>query len=362
MFLRWRRMAEEDRRRVWRLYGWFSGLMCLGSVFGAVTWAAWMMVLALYFSQTQVPSGDNAQLHAIYAQYAYWYSVFCITYAIEFLCLSVAKLLVLDRIADFSVPKGDGMSRRLAVGGRAVIAVVVVGNVVGLCANVAAAVFFKQTGDFYSASSAAFAANMTDAGNNMNTSADNSLQIAYDAVSVQSFCEVAVLLIIIFAFAVVGIAGAHRLSSALANMSVEHGAAGRQLRRQIVGTASFVFVTFLLRAAFAIMNALANGLQNNGAACAATDVNPCDSSCYNVYAIMQSWLQVTPELQLSVVLISSPLALLVALWGMTSEQTLQHMRAGRGVRQSVSFRSSSVVMSAGREQSLSLSSSSVGEW
>jgi len=340
MFLRWRRMAEEDRRRVWRLYGWFSGLMCLGSVFGAVTWAAWMMTLVWIFSQSQVPSGDNAQSLAMYAQYCYWYSVFSITYAIEFLCLSVAKLLVLDRMADFSVPKGDGTSKRLAVGGRVVMAVVVVGNVVGLCANVAAAVFYKKAGDYSSAASAAFAANNTDAGNNMSISADNSFQVASDANSAQSFCEVAVLLIIIVAFAVVGIAGARRVSSALANMGDEHRAAGRQLRRQIVGTAAFVFVTFLLRAAFAIMNALANGLQNNGAACGATDSNPCDSSCYNVYTIMQSWLQFTPELQLIVVLISSPLALLVALWGMTSKHVLQHMRAGHG--QLVTLRSISV--------------------
>jgi len=36
----------------------------------------------------------------------------------------------------------------------------------------------------------------------------------------------------------------------------------------------------------------------------------------------------TPQLQLSVVLISSPLALLVALWGMTSQRTLQLIAAG----------------------------------
>ena len=42
MFLRWWRMEEEDRARVWELYGCFSGLMCVGSVFGAVTWAFWM--------------------------------------------------------------------------------------------------------------------------------------------------------------------------------------------------------------------------------------------------------------------------------------------------------------------------------
>jgi hypothetical protein len=45
MFYVWRRMQEEDRRRVWLLYGWFSGLVLCGSCFGAVSWAARMTQL-----------------------------------------------------------------------------------------------------------------------------------------------------------------------------------------------------------------------------------------------------------------------------------------------------------------------------
>ena len=44
---------------------------------------------------------------------------------------------------------------------------------------------------------------------------------------------------------------------------------------------------------------------------------------------MQGWLIYTPEFQLVVMLISSPLALLVALWGMTSERTLQQMESSQ---------------------------------
>ena len=142
----------------------------------------------------------------------------------------------------------------------------------------------------------------------------------------QSFCEVALLLIIILAFAVVGIASARRVSSALRDMNDEHGAAGRQLRRRIVGTAAVVFVTFLLRAVFSTMNALSNALQIDVFTCNIA----CDPACNNVWFVIQFWLQFTPEFQLIVVLISSPLALLVAMWGMTSERTLQHMRSGRG--------------------------------
>jgi hypothetical protein len=252
-----------------------------------------------------------------------------VPYAIEFLCLSVAKLLVLHRMADFAVPKGDGLSRRLAVGGRVVMAAVVVGNVVGLCGNVAAAVLFKQVGDLANAAAAAYAANSTEAAHAIVAQADQKNTVALDASSVQQFCEVAVLLIIILAFAVVGIASARRVESALAlrDLNDEHvEAVGRQLRRRIVGTAAFVFVTFLLRAVFSTMNALSNALQIDVFTCNIA----CDPACNNVWFVIQFWLQFTPEFQLIVVLISSPLALLVALWGMTSERTLQHMRSGRG--------------------------------
>jgi hypothetical protein len=207
------------------------------------------------------------------------------------------------------------------------MAAVVVGNVVGLCGNVATAVLSKQAGDFDNAAAAAFAANSTEAAIAITFQAMQKNNVANDTVSVQQFCEVAVLLIIILAFAVVGIASARRVSSALRDMNDEHGAAGRQLRRQIVGTASFVFVTFLLRAVFSIMNALSSALQIEVAICN----NPCDPACNNVWTVIQNWLQLTPEFQLSVVLISSPLALIVALWGMTDKRALQHMRSGRGL-------------------------------
>ncbi len=51
-----------------------------------------------------------------------------------------------------------------------------------------------------------------------------------------------------------------------------------------------------------------------------------------VWSLMQLWVKFTPEFkfQLTVVLISSPLALPAALWSMTDKRTLQHMRPGRG--------------------------------
>ena len=322
-------MGEENRLCVWVLYDWFSGLICPGSVFGAVTWSLWMQALVTDFTGYYVLS--PAQRLSLYGQSQYWVAAFYVTYAIEFLCLSVAKLLVLHRMADFAVPKGDGLSRRLAVGGRVVMAAVVVGNVAGLCGNVAAAVLTKQTGDLSNAAGAAFAANSTEAANVFVVQAFQKNTDAADAASVQQFCEVAVLLIIILAFTVVGIASARRMGSALRFFTNDERAALTQIRRQIVGTSAFVFVTFLLRAVFSTMNALANALQTDGAACP----TPCGIPCNNVWTLIQYWLQFTPEFQLTVVLISSPLSLLVALWGMTSELMLEYMKSSSGGQSSM---------------------------
>jgi hypothetical protein len=213
--------------------------------------------------------------------------------------------------------------------------------VVGLGGNVAAAVYFQRTAEYISSASAAFAANNTAHGSNFVVLAQQEAQLAASTQSLQSFCEVAVLLLIIVAFAVVGAACARRISSeqqhhdALVNAADAAAAAPawRQLRLRIVGTAAFVFVTFLLRAVYSTMFALANQLQNasNGVNCPSS--NLCDASCYNVYKLMQTWLFYTPEFQLTVVLISSPLALLVALWGMTTDRALQQMQSNRRRRQ-----------------------------
>ena len=71
MFWRWWRMEEEDRPRVWVLYGWFSGLMCVGSVFGAVTWAFLMQLLVANFTAF-TPGLPFAQLESLNAQGQYW--------------------------------------------------------------------------------------------------------------------------------------------------------------------------------------------------------------------------------------------------------------------------------------------------
>ena len=79
-----------------------------------------------------------------------WLAAFVVVYAVEFVCLSAAKLMVLDRMMQFAMPKGDGVSRRWVVGGRVVMSAVVAGNVEGLGGNLATAVYYQRSAEYIS--------------------------------------------------------------------------------------------------------------------------------------------------------------------------------------------------------------------
>jgi flagellar biosynthesis protein FlhB len=149
------------------------------------------------------------------------------------------------------------------------------------------------------------------------------LQSANTAESYQQFSEVAVLLVIVAAFLSAGIVGMHRIISVMPQLHVSDAAELRQIRRQLFGTVATVFLTFLLRAFFSIVYAIANAPSPPDAdpSC------PTCSSCNPVPYLMRLWITLTPAFQLVVELVSSPLAMLVALWGMTSRRTLQIMKA-----------------------------------
>jgi len=244
----------------------------------------------------------------------------------------VAKLLVLDRMLTFSAAKEQGRAERLSNGRRVVMILVVTGNLVGLGSYIASAVFYKEAGDLAAAAAAGYAANSTSAADDGSLAANKAKARASNAQysgSFQEFSEVTVLLVIIAAFTVTGVASARRIAASLRAMNHEtHRVQGQLLRLQLVATVAVVFVTFLLRAVFSTMYALASSGQNTAAACPG---GPCNPNCLTTGELMLRWLSATPEFQAMVVLIASPLSLLVALWGMTSMRMLRLMKQDRSV-------------------------------
>jgi hypothetical protein len=334
MFHLWRRLEEEDRGRMWRLYGWFTALMACGSCFGVVAWTASMISRARLFEANDAQT--VVEYVSLLALSYRWRAVFLVTYAIEFLCLSAALLMVLDRMSAFAAPD---MRRLWVLAGRVVMAAVVLGNAVGLAANAAAAEFYQRAAQATSTSSAAYAANNTkDVDYFLSLGQQEALR-GGSSVSVQLFCEVVVLLLIVVVFVAAGVLSARHLTSSLmvfgeAAQRVSGdgrpqlsaaAATGRALRLRVVGTTAVVFAAFLLRSVYSTMFAVSFLLRDAPADC----LSFCDTSCRNVYSVISFWMTYTPEFQLIVVLISSPAALLVALWGMTSKPAMQLMNSSK---------------------------------
>ena len=115
MFARWWRLDEEGRQGVWRLYGVFTAFMCIGSCVGAAAWAVNMVSAKAFYTfgryVYKVDQPDSVYTPVELASMANYSQVsiaaFQLLYSVEFLCLSIVKLFVLDRMEDFSTPQGE---------------------------------------------------------------------------------------------------------------------------------------------------------------------------------------------------------------------------------------------------------------
>ena len=97
----------------------------------------------------------------------------------------------------------------------------------------------------------------------------------------------------------------------------------------MVITTAVVFVAFVVRSVQSTMLAVSRQLQDgaDGQRRCPGVTTFCDPSCFNEFTHINQWALRTPEFQVTIVLVSSPLTLLVALWGMTSRQTLHAMKS-----------------------------------
>jgi hypothetical protein len=134
------------------------------------------------------------------------------------------------------------------------------------------------------------------------------------------------------AVSIPGMMRANRRTSALLSADVIDPAVavqGRKLQRQILVTCSVVFLSFLIRAMYVAMFVFASVGQNYDAKCDSfgEGANSKCRVCNNAFANMLVWLLHTPQFYFALSFISHPLALLIALWGMTSGQMLSVMRA-----------------------------------
>lgn len=319
-------------------------MMC-GSCCGAVTWGARITYTENYY-KSKFSSSIDADTYFTTLSFR-WLPVTSIMYATEFMFLSAAEFMVLDRMSDFVAQQEAVLFKGWQKGGHVLMVMVALGNAAGLAACIAAAIEWQKMYDDFFAANVQLAANNTVEASEKIADAYKKSAIASSIYSVQQMCEIIVLLLIVAAFLLTGVLCARRIglalrevkrigairafysksqaeSPALANAALQ----GRNLRLKMVGITAVVFGAFLLRAVASIITAMAYGLRDFGKLCPGV-ASFCDASCYNVYTHIFDWLRNSPEFTATVVLVSSPLTMLVALLVMTSYSMWKSMRPGR---------------------------------
>lgn len=344
IFTRWKRLSPASRKTIWPLYGWFTGLMSCGSFFGALHFALWTRFLVSYYQSgtdnlrtpkqfleqaavSRAPhTAHERSMVLTLMQFLRWLIGYLIVYPISFGFLLVAKLLVIDRLRTFA---GFQDSRWLRFG-RLLVFTIAALCVLGMVSNIVAAGFLAASAQSFTA---AAELNSTMAVP-VYADAMSKRQSGTMVGAVHLFCEFIVLLLIVSAFLIAGIACARKFAQFLPGLgqaSKGHGQLNdstgqgiQHIRRQIVCTVSVIFASLLLRLTYSVMFGVANTLNNSSISCP-TFTDRC-SSCFNNFTYMQVWMLYNPEFLCGVVLVSQNIALLVALWGMTSPRALSLMR------------------------------------
>ena len=144
-----------------------------------------------------------------------------------------------------------------------------------------------------------------------------------------SICEGCSLVIMLVSFLAAGVLCIRRFYSGVTSSATEAGQQIKKVRLQITVTVSTVFVTFLVRSVYAAALAASRRGQISTAfaanpRCAESTTVFCDT-CQEAGLIVQTWLWLCPAFSFTVFLLSSPVTILVSLWGMTPGHILQRL-------------------------------------
>ena len=166
-----------------------------------------------------LPTVSAQQIYALRSSSNRWHAVFDTLYPVEFLCLIMAKVMLLGRLSNHASHNynsqewhpDDGVGACRCIGEyaleklhRAISKAVALASVAGLLALVVAAVYFVKAAGMRDQAAAACDAqgSATNSSKALNNDASNFVNIAYDAVAVQAVLEAIVLVVMSAAYTV----------------------------------------------------------------------------------------------------------------------------------------------------------------
>lgn len=363
MFFFWYRLNADQKKKVWRLYGFFTGLGCIGSIFGAIASYAEIRFEENLFEA--VFEQNLAKKMTWSAEVSFWVSILALPESLNILFINVTLLMVLDRIIHVAFATSIGLNPRIVLAERVVMAIVVSLSMISVGFSAVNTESCHRMVPLLRNAAAAAAINQTDSALEYNEQAQ-ALVSPYTYQAVQS-AESASFLFMVANFIVVLRICSRRIqqineraiaesSSRLAeqNSNASNGAPRngipisdnasdsavrvsfhtsallqnmKDVHLQILVTVAFVFVALLVITAVKLIDVISDAFQND---CSDQTDHFIDCHpCRNNFGLAQIWYRLTPELWSLGVSMPQPLALLVALWAMTSKFMLQMIKIPR---------------------------------
>jgi hypothetical protein len=370
MFLAWRRLRSEQKKKVWRFYGWYAALACIGSVFGI---AAECLGIKYERSIALSSAAQNvSERFASEAEVSVWSSVVIVPDAFQICFVNVALLIVLDRLVNVAFSTSTGLNARLVLAERVVMGIVICLSVLSICFSAASAYYFRQCISPLNNAAAAILANDFKSSAEYNDTFRMWKLLANKTHSAQLISTTAAILFVLVTFVAVVLVCSRRIREI--NKREIVGSSARQkamfasvtvldlpadsadlsdsnssdlsptlepprisertaqlvenlksVHRQILATVAVVFVALLCMAIFQTFYASATF---NDIRFTSDTVSFCDPKA-TTNSLFGNWMLLNPEFFILGVYMPPPFAMLVALWGMTSKLMLKMIKSHR---------------------------------
>jgi hypothetical protein len=375
-FFLWYRLEDADRKKLWRLYGWFTGSSCLGSIFGIAAVCSQMQKARSLIEFSESEAQKSTDVYYRSADTSKWTASTEVPDALQMLFISVPLLMVLDRLIHLAFSAAGSLSSTWVLAKRVALGIVVGFNTLAIC--------FSAASSFYSSQEVPNLMNIGAAviANNTATALDGEFQLqllTQKTIIAQSgalISQGASFLVMVVVFAVVFVVCFRRIRE-IKQFAIQKGTSMQEMRTsanaddsdevamsstvimvgniphrvrvvdaqkvytqllsfindvqsQIVITVVAVFIMLVWIAICLFIDGISQAASNvcnaaNQEFMTGSYCNPCE----NAYSLLQDWLLLSPEFTVLSTYIPGQLAVFVALWGMTSKAMFQSMK-GQG--------------------------------
>jgi hypothetical protein len=380
-FFRWTGLTQADKNSVWKYYILFMTFAFVSSIAGALCFGMRMHKLSIFYEYSALlptlrdpGTKEEEETQRLNAESRLYTTVEYIFQPFEMAFTALALLLVLHRVKDFAFGtqslRSPEQTRKKNIVVRFTVFAISGLILLSFCSCFVASAYFLQGSNLNTDSQRAYANNNVAEGDALSLKAVKIQSLGDFVVGISRWADVTILLLMVVAFIVMAVFSSKAIGSALQTLFIAdqqmeeiHLAArgavirdaalnqnrkliaaasleGQQLRRKILSTFIFTFFALLLRAIVTLIYALASSGQDNSSGC---DPSYC-ARCKNVYSNIQGWLLYTPSFQMAAVLISSPFAMTVALWGMSGVRALDDLTSHNIQLQSVATDKSSLIV------------------